>query len=107
MGPATRDEVRAQLQDVLHALEAMQPERVSQPLQAVADPGLMLIQVRNAVIAARRADQQVGPPDLLKRLNQLASVMAGIEYPLGGVHWPRIAALRKELGALIAAMDQG
>ena len=105
MDSVSSGEVRAQLQDVLRALEAMQPERASSPLKALADPAQLLTQTRNAVIAARRADEAVGPPDLLQRLNQLASVMASLEYPLGGVHWPRIDALRKELGALIAAIE--
>lgn len=107
MEAAGSDRVRMQLQDVLHALEAMRPETASQPLQALADPAQMLTQIRNAVIAARRAGEQFDPPDLLQRLNQLASVMASLEYPLGGVHWPRIAALQEELGVLIAAMGAG
>jgi len=107
MDAVTGNEVRAQLQGVLHALEAMRPDPVSRPLQALADPAQLLTQVRNAVIAARRADRQVGPPDLLQRLNQLASVMASLEYPLGGVHWTRIDALRKQLGALIDALAPG
>jgi hypothetical protein len=104
MEPITTGMVRAQLQEVLHGLEAMTPGTASKPLKALADPAQMLTRVRNAVIAARRADRPVGSPDLLPRLNQLASVMASLEYPLGGVHWPRIEALRTELGALIAAM---
>lgn len=105
METITANEVHAQLQGVLHALDAMRPEHVSKPLQALADPAQLLTRVRNAVIATRRADRQVEPPDLLQRLNQLASVMAGLEYPLGGVHWKRIETLRQALGALIDAME--
>lgn len=104
MDAVTTSTVRTQLQRVLEELEGMTPDATSSPLKALAEPAQMLAQVRNAVIAAGRADAGGGPPDLLQRLNQFASVMASLEYPLGGVHWPRIAALRKALGALIAEM---
>lgn len=105
MEAVTTDAVRTQLQHVLEALEAMTPDSASKPLKALADPARMLAQVRNAVIAAGRADEPLAPPGLLPRLNQFASVMAGLEYPLGGVHWPRIEALRKALGLLIHEMS--
>ena len=101
MDAITANAVRTELQHVLDALESMTPESTSKPLKSLADRARMLAQVRNAVIAARRADEPAGPTDLLPRLNQFASVMASLEYPLGGVHWPRIEALRKALAALI------
>ena len=107
MDAITANAVRTELQHVLDALESMTPESTSKPLKSLADPARMLAQVRNAVIAARRADEPAGPTDLLPRLNQFASVMASLEYPLGGVHWPRIEALRKALGALIHEFGPG
>ena len=106
MEPLASNKVREQLQAVLHALDAIRPEAASKPLQALAEPTQLLIRVRNEVIAARRTGELAEPPALLQRLNQLASVMASLEYPLGGVHWPRIEAVRKELGALTRAMDR-
>ena len=101
MDAITANAVRTELQHVLDALESMRPESTSKPLKSLAAPARMPAQVRNAGIAARRADEPAGPTDLLPRLNQFASVMASLEYPLGGVHWPRIEALRKALAALI------
>ena len=107
MDAIERDRVRTQLQAVLDALEAVRPDAAAEPLHTLAGPTRQLTTIRNAVIAAQHNDEPIGAPDLLQRLNQLASVMAGIEYPLGGVHWPRIEAVRKELGALISAIEPG
>jgi hypothetical protein len=107
MDAVTTGAVRTELQRILDAFEGMTPGSTSKPLKALADPARMLAQVRNAAIAARRADELVSPPDLLQRLNQLASVMASLEYPLAGVHWPRVEALRKALDALIHEMRPG
>ncbi|MFL6717237.1 MAG: hypothetical protein ACJ8G3_12845 [Burkholderiaceae bacterium] len=107
MNMLTTEMLRGQLQQILHALDAMEPDTKAQPLQALANPARTLAQARNAVITAGRADVAPGPPDVLERLNGLASVMASLEYPLGGVHWQRIETLRKELGALIREMETG
>ena len=107
MADDTMARVRRQLEDVLQALDAMQPDRASNALETLADPAQQLVKARNDVIAAQRANAALVPPDLLQRLNCFASVMAGLEYPLGGIHWPRIESLRKEIRGLADAMAPG
>jgi len=107
MDALTTDMLHGELQTISNVLDAMSPGTEARPLQVLADPARMLAQARNAVIAAQRDNKTPGPPDILPRLNQLASVMASLEYPLGGVHWQRIETLRMALGALIREMETG
>jgi len=107
MADDTTARIRRQLEDVQQALDAMHPERGANALEKLADPAQMLVRLRNDAIAAQRANTVLAPPDLLRRLNQFVSVMASLEYPLGGIHWPRIESLRKEVKGLADAMDSG
>lgn len=107
MADDTTARIRRQLEDVQQALDAMHPGRDANALEKLADPAQLLVRLRNDVIAAQRANRALAPPDLLRRLNQFASVMASLEYPLGGIHWPRIESLRKDVKSLADAMDSG
>lgn len=44
-----------------------------------------------------RTDGAAGSASRLDHVNALISVMAGIEYPLAGIHWPRVRQVREEL----------
>lgn len=41
----------------------------------------------------------------LAEVNALISLMAGIEFPLGGIHWPRIERVSAELQKMLKASE--
>ena len=107
MAHAEQQSIDRQLEAVLHALEAVQPEQASSAMKSLAAPAQQLTRLRNDVIAMQRGGAALAPQDLLPRLNQLVSVMASLEYPLAGIHWKRIEGLRKALRSLMDAVDSG
>lgn len=56
-----------------------------------------LTTLRRHSTGQRRTDGAAGPAARLDRINALISVMASIEYPLAGIHWPRVRQVCKEL----------
>lgn len=48
-----------------------------------------------------------GSASQLERINGLISIMAGIEYPLAGIHWPRVRQVREELRKMAGSPTSG
>jgi hypothetical protein len=61
-----------------------------------------VVRLRNCMTITCRAG--VPHPDgiSLDRINAIISVMTGIEYPLAGIHWPRIQQVRDGLKQMMA-----
>lgn len=66
-----------------------------------------LVQLRNNLTVAQRACASVPGMPTLDQANALISLMAGIEYPLAGIHWPRIRRVSNELTQMLGAQQAG
>jgi len=101
MNAGQDDALREELRAVLEQLQRMTPDQPADPVSCMADSTRMLVAARNRVIDEQRRGHGASPPDLLQRLNGLASIMASIEYPLAGIHWKRLDTLRDALKRLL------
>jgi hypothetical protein len=67
--------------------------------QVFADALDRIVRVRNERIRTRSAGD-AAQDDELQRLNAILSLMAGIEFPLGGFHRERLVQVEQALQAL-------
>jgi hypothetical protein len=80
-----------------------------QAKRAFAETFTRIVQVRNALIAQAQAPDgtaAAGSP-VLQDANALLSLMASIEFPLGGFHADRFRAVVAALGRLAGELDAG
>ena len=64
-----------------------------------------VVHLRNGITAANRAGTALPGTPSLDHVNALISLMAGIEYPLAGIHWSRIQRVRDDLTQMLAAQQ--
>lgn len=63
-----------------------------------------IVQVRDALIAARRRGAPAGEGELLGHVNSLLSVLIAAEFPLAGVRWQRVKQARDEYEHVLARL---
>ena len=81
------------LQQAAATVAACEQLPIEQAKRSFAEAFQQVVQVRNGVIVQRRAQDAAGATDRqLKELNALISLMASIEFPLGGFHGDRFAS---------------
>jgi len=60
------------------------------------------VRLRNRISEARRHTEPLPEQLSLDRVNAIISMMSSIEYPLAGVHWPRIKQVRDSLRQMLS-----
>lgn len=66
-----------------------------------------VVQVRNRVTEEVRASGAAGKSPHLDRINSVISMMSSVEYPLAGIHWPRIREVHDTLREIALAERLG
>lgn len=101
-------DVRQTVRDIgepaLAALDGIDVEQQSQ-----ADPALdkvmqRLVRLRDVLIAQRREGQDCD--EWLTRINRVLSGIFGVEYPVGGIQWQRIAEARDDLRDMLDSLEE-
>lgn len=94
----TQSELRAALEQIEEMLSRRQPGQVSDQCSRAVS---FLVRLRERMME----QDQTAPaaPLSLARVNAILSVLAGIEFPLAGVHWKRMEQVRDALRGLLQA----
>lgn len=91
---SSRKELGAALGEIEKVLARHQPGEVTEQMARALQH---LVCVRDHLDDGEAGDPRAAPAGngiTLPRLNSLLSVLASIEYPLGGIHWKRIEQVR-------------
>jgi hypothetical protein len=99
---AIKDDLNHDLQAALQSVEAVlerqqDNENLAQVSGHFSHAVQSMVHLRNRITAIGRAGTPSPDGISLDRINALISVMAGIEYPAAGIHWPRIQQVRDGL----------
>lgn len=109
MDQALRSELRQDLRDALDRVDTMLEEDEVRELDHVSEQFscLMgsLVKLRNHLIQANRDGIHVPELPSLEEVNAMISVVASVEYPRVGIHWPRIRRLRDGLDEMIRSRE--
>lgn len=87
--------------DCMEAALKAEPLAVKQPLSQAVQA---IVRLRDAAIAAWRADPTPAARARLDRVNAILSVAVGAETPMGGLKWKDMEQVRD---ALCGLRDQG
>lgn len=94
--------LRQGLQDARNAVDEVRQRQAKNVDHAFAQAASRFYALRNRMLDDRRAGRlQDVPADLQDRMNAIASLMAGVEYPLAGIHWKRMDKIDEALGKLL------
>lgn len=109
MDQALRSELQQDLHEALKSVDCMLEQDEVRELAHISEQFscLMssLVKLRNHLTEANR--QGIAVPELpsLEKVNAMISVMASIEYPRVGIHWPRIQQMRDCLDEMIKSRE--
>jgi len=98
--------IERDLADVLQQVEAVldkQGKGFAGIDQEVSRAVCSLVDARNLLAKSERLGKPTRPSAQLDHINGLLSVLASVEYPLAGIHWPRIKQVRDDLRKLVGA----
>jgi hypothetical protein len=100
-GPLEDHEIRRLAQDARGIYARLVEERPESAHQLLTDAMRHLMRLRDALIARARLGDG-GADRLLPRVNAVASLGFGCQFPVAGVKWSRMEGARDALDALLA-----
>lgn len=95
-------ELRRQGEAALATLDRIAKESdTERPSEVLAEAVRHTVQLRDLLIARRRAGHSDGTQDWLDRTNAVLSLLVGAEYPIKAFHWTSVCQARDELRRMV------
>jgi hypothetical protein len=100
--PSAADQAASSCSAACAAFDAIVGRRPDVTHESLAAAVRLIVALRDSLVDERRSGRfDPGRQELLDRVNAVLSLAASAEFPLAGVRWERILAIRKEMHALL------